>query len=175
MLYGFDDYHLDVTRQELRRAELSPSDRRFLDLLHYLIRNRERVVSKDDLITHVWKVALSGPALTSRIATARQAVGTHGRSQRLITLARKGIASSVRFGKPDRMRPPQQSKRRRQLSRIGRLLQFSVHQYERRSGRNISPTASWKTSSRSCRFGGLFVIARNSSFGQAGRCPRSRA
>jgi TolB-like protein/Tfp pilus assembly protein PilF len=94
MLYQFDDYCLDVTRQELRRgAALVAVEPQVLDLLHYLIRNRERVVSKDDLIAHVWNGrVVSDSALTSRIATARQAVGDTGHDQRLIrTLARRGI------------------------------------------------------------------------------------
>ncbi len=94
MLYEFEDYCLDVARQELRRgADLVAVEPQVLDLLHYLIRNRERVVSKDDLIAHVWNGRLvSDSALTSRIATARQAVGDTGHHQRLIrTLARKGV------------------------------------------------------------------------------------
>ena len=94
MLYRFDHYCLDVTRQELRRgADRVAVEPQVLDLLYYLIRNRERVVSKDDLIAHVWRGRIvSDSALTSRIATARQAVGDTGHSQRLIrTLARKGI------------------------------------------------------------------------------------
>jgi TolB-like protein len=94
MLYNFDDYCLDLTRQELRRgSDLVAVEPQVLDLLNYLIRNRDRVVSKDDLIAHVWKGRLvSDSALTSRIAAARQAVGDSGHDQRLIrTLARKGV------------------------------------------------------------------------------------
>src|SRR5215467_5349345 len=94
MLYKFEDCCLDVTRQELQRgADLVAVEPQVLDLLHYLIRNRDRVVSKDDLIAHVWKGrAVSDSALTSRIAMARQAVGDTGHRQRLIrTLARKGV------------------------------------------------------------------------------------
>ncbi len=59
-------------------------------VLHYIIRNRERLVSKDDLIEHVWRGRIvSG---STRIAAARQAVGDDGDQQRLIrTIARKGI------------------------------------------------------------------------------------
>jgi len=51
------------------------------------------VVSKDDLITHVWKGRIvSESTLTSRIIAARQAVGDSGDQQRLIrTVARKGL------------------------------------------------------------------------------------
>jgi len=94
LIYNFENYSLDVDRQELRReAELVAVEPQVLDLLHYLIRNRERVVSKDDLIAHVWNGRIvSESTLTSRITAARQAVGDSGENQRLIrTIARKGI------------------------------------------------------------------------------------
>ena len=78
MIYQFADYSLDVERQELRRGtELVDVEPQVLDLLQYLIRNRERVVSKDDLIEHVWHGRIvSESTLTSRITAARQAIGT---------------------------------------------------------------------------------------------------
>lgn len=62
------------------------------DLLQFLIRNRDRVVSKDDLIAGVWNSRIvSESTLTSRINAARNAVGDSGERQRLIrTIARKG-------------------------------------------------------------------------------------
>ena len=94
MIYQFADCSLDVERQELRRgAELVDVEPQVLDLLQYLIRNRERVVSKDDLIEHVWHGRIvSESTLTSRITAVRQAIGDSGDQQRLIrTVARKGI------------------------------------------------------------------------------------
>ena len=94
LIYQFADYSLDVERQELRRGtELVDVEPQVLDLLQYLIRNRERVVSKDDLIEHVWHGRIvSESTLTSRITAARQAIGDSGDQQRLIrTIARKGI------------------------------------------------------------------------------------
>ncbi len=94
MIYQFADCSLDVERQELRRgSELVDVEPQVLDLLQYLIRNRERVVSKDDLIEHVWHGRIvSESTLTSRITAARQAIGDSGDQQRLIrTVARKGI------------------------------------------------------------------------------------
>ena len=63
------------------------------DLLEYLIRNRERVVSKDDLINAIWNGRIvSDAALTTRLNAARGAVGDSGEQQRLIkTLPRKGV------------------------------------------------------------------------------------
>src|SRR5262245_41143604 len=63
------------------------------DLIDYLIRNRERVVSKDDLIAAIWDGRIvSDAALTTRLNVARSAIGDSGEAQRLIkTLPRKGF------------------------------------------------------------------------------------
>ncbi len=63
------------------------------DLLVYLLENRDRVVSKDDLIASVWGGRIvSESTLTSRINAARKAVGDSGGEQRLIrTIPRKGL------------------------------------------------------------------------------------
>jgi pimeloyl-ACP methyl ester carboxylesterase/DNA-binding winged helix-turn-helix (wHTH) protein len=63
------------------------------DLLVHLIRNRDRVVSKDDLIGSVWGGRIvSDSTLTSRINAARKAVGDSGEAQQVIrTIARKGF------------------------------------------------------------------------------------
>jgi TolB-like protein len=63
------------------------------DLLDFLIRNRERVVSKDELIATVWKGRIvSDAALSTRLNAARSAIGDTGEKQYLIkTLPRKGF------------------------------------------------------------------------------------
>lgn len=90
----FDDHVLDVQRRELRRAgRLIAMEPQVFDLLVHLVRNRERVVSKDDLIEAVWHGrVVSESTLTSRINAVRKAVGDSGEAQRLIrTVQRKGI------------------------------------------------------------------------------------
>src|SRR5471032_1156559 len=92
--YCFEEYALDTARRELRRgSDLVPLEPQVFDLLVYLIQNRERVVSKDDLYATIWEGrAVSESALTTRINAARSAVGDSGEKQRLIkTLLRKGI------------------------------------------------------------------------------------
>ncbi len=94
MIYMFQDYSLDVERRELRRRmDLVPVEPQVLDLLQHLIRNRDHVVSKDELIAAVWHGRIiSESALSSRITAVRHAVGDSGEQQRLIrTIARKGF------------------------------------------------------------------------------------
>src|SRR5262245_36831755 len=94
LLYVFGDCVLDTDRRELRRAaEAVAVTPQVFDLLAYLISNRERVVSKDDLIDAIWDGRIvSDAALTTRINVARSAIGDSGQAQLLIkTLPRKGF------------------------------------------------------------------------------------
>src|SRR5437764_13548918 len=94
MRYFFEDYALDTDRRELRRGpDVVPTAPQVLDLLEYLIRSRDRVVSKDDLINAIWNGRIvSDAALTTRLNVARNAIGDSGEEQRLIkTLPRKGF------------------------------------------------------------------------------------
>ena len=71
----------------------SPSSRRCSTCLSLLLQDRERVVSKDDLLASVWSGRIvSNATLDSRIAAARRVVGDSGGAQTLIrTFARKGV------------------------------------------------------------------------------------
>src|SRR5262245_15966236 len=94
MRYLFDNYALDTDRRELSHGGLTVRlEPQAFDLLEYLIRNRERVVSRDDLLAAVWgKRIVSDSAMATRINAARCAVGDTGKAQRLIkTVPRKGV------------------------------------------------------------------------------------
>ncbi|MGC2201931.1 MAG: transcriptional regulator, partial [Stellaceae bacterium] len=94
MVFRFGDQGLDIERRELRRgAEPIALEPQVFDLLVYLVRNRDRVVSKDDLIEGVWGGRIvSASALTTRLNAARRAVGDSGATQRVIrTVPRKGV------------------------------------------------------------------------------------
>src|SRR5437868_4810030 len=85
---------LDVRRRELKKGGVQVAvEPQVFDLLIYLVENRDRVVSKDDMIASVWGGRIvSESTLTSRINSARKALGDSGDEQRLIrTIARKGI------------------------------------------------------------------------------------
>jgi len=92
--YLFENFSLDTERRELRcGADAIAIAPQVFDLLGYLIGNRERVVSKDDLIRTIWHGrAVSDVALTTRLNVARKAIGDSGDAQRLIkTFPRKGM------------------------------------------------------------------------------------
>jgi TolB-like protein len=90
----FADHTLDtVTRELTRGAAPVALEPQVFDLLVYLVENRERVVSKGDLLASVWHGrVVSESTLTSRINAARTAIGDSGRLQTLIrTVPRKGL------------------------------------------------------------------------------------
>jgi TolB-like protein len=94
MRYRFDAFELDSQRRELRRADgVVCVEPQVFDLLELLIRNRDRVVTKDDMIASVWGGRIvSESTLTSRLNAARSAIDDDGRVQRLIrTMRHRGV------------------------------------------------------------------------------------
>jgi TolB-like protein len=90
----FGDCVLDPDRREFSRgSEGVAMGPQVFDLLTYLVRNREHVVSKDDLLAAVWGGRIvSESTLTSHINAVRKAIGDSGEEQHLIrTIARKGF------------------------------------------------------------------------------------
>lgn len=94
MRFSFHNHILDTDLRELRRGGgIVPLQPQVFDLLVHLLKHRDRVVSRDDLIALVWGGrAVSDSTLDSRINAARSAIGDNGKEQRLIrTIARKGL------------------------------------------------------------------------------------
>ncbi|MCA1407224.1 winged helix-turn-helix domain-containing protein [Ensifer sp. IC3342] len=94
MPFVFGDYVLDPERRELTlRAQVVAVGPQVFDLLLHLVRNRDRVVSKDDLLAAVWGGRIvSESTITSHINAVRKAIGDSGEEQRLVrTVARKGF------------------------------------------------------------------------------------
>jgi TolB-like protein/Tfp pilus assembly protein PilF len=94
MLLVFEDCVLDLDRRELQRASrVVPTPPQVFDLLAYLAKCRERVVSRDELVDAIWAGRIvSESTLASHINAVRKAVGDSGQQQRVIrTVARKGF------------------------------------------------------------------------------------
>ena len=90
----FVGHELDLRRQELRRdGQVVPLEPQVYDLLVHLVRNHDRVVSKDELLDTIWNGRfVSVAALSSRINAARKAIGDDGDRQALIkTVHRRGF------------------------------------------------------------------------------------
>jgi DNA-binding winged helix-turn-helix (wHTH) protein/pimeloyl-ACP methyl ester carboxylesterase len=94
MTFIFDECEINCDRRELRRngfvIHLEPQ---VFDVLVHLVRHRDRVVSKDELIRSVWDGRIvSDDALTSRVSAARRGIGDNGAAQRLVrTVPRRGF------------------------------------------------------------------------------------
>jgi pimeloyl-ACP methyl ester carboxylesterase/DNA-binding winged helix-turn-helix (wHTH) protein len=86
MIYRFSEYELDTGLYELREAgEPQRLEPQVFDVLTYLVENRDRLVTKDELLEKVWgDKYISEAALNSRLMAARKAIGDSGREQRLI-------------------------------------------------------------------------------------------
>src|SRR5690349_4522914 len=86
MIYGFGDFELDTGRVELRENGVTCAvEPQVFALLRFLIENRDRMVTKDEIIDAVWDGRIvSDSAVTSRVKSARQAVGDNGSAQTII-------------------------------------------------------------------------------------------
>ena len=181
MLYSFEKFLLDTGTRELRRdRELLSVEPKVFDLLSYLIANRERVVSKDDLIASVWNGRIvSDAALTTCLNAARTAIGDSGEDQRLIkTLPRKGFRFVGAVSEGDRPSGPAiVSDSHVEASKPALALpdrpSIAVLPFENMSG---DPEQEYfadgmveEIITALSRFKWLFVIARNSSFTFKGR------
>ena len=92
--YRFGSFELDLAKAELRaEGVVLPLERQVFALLAFLVENRERLVSKDEIIEKVWDGrVVSDSAVSSRIKSARQALGDDGQAQRYIrTTHRRGF------------------------------------------------------------------------------------
>jgi TolB-like protein len=92
--FRFADFEIDVARHELRRAgAVVHIEPQVFDLIVLLVKNRDRIVSKDELIEAIWQGRIiSEAALSSRISAARRALGDSGGDQSLIrTLHKRGF------------------------------------------------------------------------------------
>lgn len=94
MIYRFDAYSLDTESLELKSGtDAIAAEPQVFQLLQYLVENRARVVSKEDIIDAVWDGRIvSDSALAYAVREARSLVGDDGKTQSVIrTLPRRGF------------------------------------------------------------------------------------
>jgi adenylate cyclase len=175
VLYLFDSYALDTSRRELRRdVDAVSLEPQVFDLLAYLIEHRDRVVSKDDLLSSIWGGRyVSESTVTSRINAARGAIGDSGDQQRLIkTFLRKGIRfvgevrEEIQRTVQDAQTPPPALA----LPDRPSIAVLPLTNMTGDSGQEyFSDGVTEDIITELSRFGELFVIARNSSFRYKGK------
>jgi DNA-binding winged helix-turn-helix (wHTH) protein len=92
MAYEFGRFLLDVERRELRLGEREvPLQPRAFDVLVHLVRNRDRVVSKRELLDAVWAdVVVSDGSLKRAVSLIRSALRSGGMADAVRTYARNG-------------------------------------------------------------------------------------
>ena len=188
--FHFSNHVLDVDRRELTRAgEAIGVEPQVFDLLVYLVENRDRVVSKDDLIDRIWDGRIvSESTLTSRINAARKAVGDSGKDQAVIrTIARKGFrfVGDVQVQRggtevpSDRPLSPEQASepQRHQLATLDRPA-IAVLPFANLSGEPeqeyFSEGISEDIITALSKLRWFYVIARNSSFIYRGKSVHHR-
>ncbi|MEH2504031.1 TolB-like protein [Bradyrhizobium sp. AZCC 1578] len=176
MRYRFEEFAFDIDRRELHRgAEVVSITPQVFDLLEYLIRNRERVVSKDNLINAVWNGRIvSDAALTTRLNAVRAAIGDTGEEQRLIkTLPRKGFRFVGQVRETREVAGPNPDEAPESALALPDKPSIAVLPFENMSG---DPEQEYfadgmveEITAALSRFKWLFVIARNSSFTYKGK------
>jgi TolB-like protein len=180
-LYLFEDFALDSDRRELRRGAIAVSIApQAFDLLEYLVRNRGRVVSKDDLIASIWDGRIvSESALSTCVNAVRSAINDTGEAQRLIrTIPRKGMrfVSDVREDQTPAAMTASAGSSAGSEQRVLPLPDkpsIAVLPFQNMSGdseqEHFADGAVEEIITALSQFSGLFVIARNSSFTYKGR------
>jgi DNA-binding response OmpR family regulator len=85
-VYQFGDVRLDLDRFELLRGGVPQRvEPQVLEVLAYLVRHRDRLVSKQELMDQVWHDRfVSDSAISSRIKAARRVTGDDGERQNVI-------------------------------------------------------------------------------------------
>jgi TolB-like protein/Tfp pilus assembly protein PilF len=175
VIFRFENQALDGDRRELRRdGALIPVEPQVFDLLLYLVRNRDRVVNRDDLLKVVWHGRIvSESALTSRINAARQALNDSGEQQRLIrTVVRRGFRF-VGTAREDTDNPDGASATAGKARPNSDRISIAVLPFTNMSGDpeqdHFADGMVEEITVALGRVPGLFVIARNSSFAFKGK------
>jgi TolB-like protein/tetratricopeptide (TPR) repeat protein len=166
MIHKFASFDLDTERRELRRSGMLVSvEPQVFALLQFLIENRDRVVSKEEIVARIWNGRIiSDAAISSRIKSARAAIGDDGRAQGFIRTLHK---SGFRFVADMQVAPTVQSELPESPEPIQRP-SIAVIPFERLGTANgheaICEALPHDLIVALSRLRWLFVIARGSSF-----------
>jgi adenylate cyclase len=185
MHFTFGNCSVDCARRELRRGgKLVAIEPQVFDVIVYLIQHRDRVVSRDDLLASVWGGRIvSESTLSSRINSARSAIGDSGEGLRLIkTLPRKGFrfVGKVREEEGpgrtlDEGTPAEPPRPALALPDKPSIAVLAFDNMSGDSGQDyFSDGITEDIITGLSRFSELFVIARNSSFQYKGKSPDIR-
>ncbi len=88
----FEHFHLDRRRRQLfvENTKL-PLHARALDVLEFLIDNRDRIVSHDEIMKNVWRgVTVSENNLTVQLSAVRRHLAAHGGADLIVTIVGRG-------------------------------------------------------------------------------------
>jgi TolB-like protein len=180
MKFFFANQVLDTDTRELSRENMPVSlEPQVFDLVVHLMENRDRVVSKDELIAKIWHGRhVAESTLTSRINAARKAVGDSGSAQALIrTIARKGFrfvgtvqaaAEGTASAEPATA-PREQDQQATLTDRPGIAVLPFINMSGDRAQEYFSDGISEDIITALSKLRWFFVIARNSSFVYKGR------
>lgn len=174
MVFQFNLITLDTVLYRLCLAGNPISvEPQVFDLLVYLIENRERVVTRDELLANLWKgKVVTDSALGARIKEARKAIGDNGDRQEVIkTFHGRGyqFVSSITEIDAEKTKPEQPDDEINKTNQVVKdTPSIVVLPFQNMSG---DPEQDYFADgitediiSELSRFRELFVIARNSSF-----------
>lgn len=177
LIYQFDQFSLDTVNYALSaNGEEIAVEPQVFSLLQFLVENRDRVVSKDDLIDHVWEGRIvSDGSLTSRINAARRALGDDGKTQAVIrTFPRRGfrfvaeVSDNLSATSGANEMAPATSKPSIAVLPFTNLSGDPEQEY-------FSDGITDDVITALSRIHSFFVIARNSSFSYKGQSPDVRS
>jgi DNA-binding winged helix-turn-helix (wHTH) protein len=90
MIYRFDNFEIDTQNYRLiRYGEVIEVEPKVFDLLSYLLVNRDRLVTRNELFENIWSGQIvSEASLDNQIKTVRKIVGDSGQIQSVIKTVR---------------------------------------------------------------------------------------
>ena len=171
MIFEFANCELDTGSREVHRdGEVQHVEPQVFDLLRYLIDNREKILSKEDLYAAIWDGRfVSETTLSSRINAARRAIGDNGKKQALIkTLPRRGFRFIGEVTVRDTQETGPQTGSDEALPPLPNKPSIAVLPFENMSGypeqAYFADGMADEIITALSHVDWLFVIARNSSF-----------